>query len=969
MFVFRNLLLFFVSVFLVAEGVAQERVDFNRDIRPILASKCYLCHGPDEDGREADLRLDLFDEATKDLGDYAALVPGRPDESELLTRILSEDPDLRMPPAEHGDALSKDEIERIRNWIQSGGKYDRHWSYKRIERPAVPHSRSDWGKNEIDQFVIRRLTNAGLEPEPEADRYSLIRRIALDLTGVPPSVEVADRFARDSSPSAVEKVIDYYLNQPGFGERWSAMWLDQARYADTMGYAEDRPREIWAYRDYVIRSFNENKSFRDFTIEQLAGDLLPNPTDEQRVATAFHRNTLTNTEGGTIDEEFRSAAVVDRTNTTMAVWMGSTMACAQCHTHKYDPISQKEYFQFYAFFNGTEDNDHPSDRPRHSLYTSDNLQKRNQLENAIVELKKRLTRQQTKEVRELELLKWEAVLFSSKPLPVKARFVRIEIPGRQKILSLAEVVVHSQGSNVALNGKVRQSSVANGPAKLAIDGNREGDFQKKSVTHTRTEENPWWLLDLGKETQIDKIEIFHRTDNGLHSRSNRMQLSLLDASKSFVSGRKFESVIAKGDTFVPNSIPDSVDRILRKWDSRTLEEQRALESYFVAIESPEIAIQTQLSLLQAQLNQIRPRTSVPVLSELPAEKQRKTHIHIRGSYAAQGAEVERGVPAVFPALSAQKRPSRVDLAKWLVSRDNPLTARVIVNRFWQQLFGVGIVATSEEFGSQGEWPSHPELLDFLAVEFMDSGWDVKQLLKKIMLSATYQQSSNTDSAKREADPYNRLFSRGPRFRMTAEMVRDQALASSGLLSSKMFGPPVQPPQPKTGLKAAFQTRGTDWVDSVGEDRYRRAIYTRWQRSNPYPSMTTFDVSNREVCEVRRLRTNTPLQALVTLNDPAFFEAAQALGRMAYQSRQDSKQQVEFMFRRVMIRPPTSAEVEILTGAYQNIVAEYKSKMEAAMELANDPLHPMPESTDWASLAGLVSVANVIMNLDETLMRR
>ena len=965
----RLLIILFSGLFFGSVGFADETVDFNRDIRPILTSKCYLCHGPDEEGREADLRLDTFEEATKDLGDYSALVPGKPEESELLIRILEEDPDLRMPPTAHGAALTPQEKRTIRAWIQAGGKYDKHWSYKRVTRPELPSDSSKWNQNEIDRFVGRKLKANGLLPEPKADRFSLIRRISIDLTGLPPTIELADQFAKDESSNAIEKVIDYYLEQPGFGERWAAMWLDQARYADTMGYAEDRPREIWAYRDYVIRSFNSNKSFSNFTLEQLAGDLLENPTDEQLIATAFHRNTLTNTEGGTIDEEFRSAAVVDRTNTTMAVWMGSTMACAQCHTHKYDPITQNEYFEFYAFFNGTVDNDHPSDRPRHMIYSNEDKLRRAEIENQILTIEQELLDRQQEQFRQMELLEWEAILFATNPSAAKAKYIKIEIPGSGKILSLAEVVVSSNGANVATQGKATQSSSQNGPAGLAIDGNRDGVFTKKSVTHTRTESNPWWMLDLGKMTQVDKVEIFHRTDGNLHTRSNGLKVTLLDARKRVVAREVFSTVKASGDQFVPFQIPAEILKLVKLGEQRTAQQQQQLAAYYRMRLGSEVELESQLTFLKEELKRVRPLTSVPVLRELPADKARDTNVHIRGSYQVKGDKVQRGVPAVFPRLTVSGRPSRKDLAKWLTSRENPLTARVMVNRFWQQLFGIGIVATSEEFGSQGEWPSHPELLDHLAVEFMESGWDVKKLLKMIMMSATYQQSSNASDAKKEADPFNRLLSRGPRFRMTAEMVRDQALFSSGLLSSKMYGPPVQPPQPKTGLKAAFQTRGTDWVDSVGKDRYRRAIYTRWQRSNPYPSMTTFDVSNREVCEVRRLRTNTPLQALVTLNDPAFFEAAQSLARLAYQQGTDSKAAIRLMFRRVMIRPPSRNELNILMGLYEKLDKEYKTDGAAAKQLSQDPLNPMAQDTDWSRLAVLASVANVILNLDEALMRR
>lgn len=959
-------------------GVAEDPgFDFNRDIRPILSENCYQCHGPDEASREAGLRLDTFEAATEDLGGYAALVPGDLEASELWNRITAEDEDLRMPPLDHGPPLDPEQQELIKRWILSGGQYAQHWSYRRIERPAPPEIESDWIRNDIDRFVLRRIRERELQPSPEADRYRLIRRLSLDLTGLPPTPEQADQFASDDRPEAYEEWVDHFLAQPAYGERWAAMWLDHARYADSMGFAEDRPREIWAYRDYVIRSFNENKSFRDFTIEQLAGDLLPEPTEDQQIATAFHRNTLTNTEGGTIDEEFRSAAVVDRTNTTMSVWMGTTIACAQCHTHKYDPITQQEYYQLYAFFNGTVDNDQPDDRPLLPLYSEAQQQQRRNLETKMAEVRARMAAFEQLPVEDQQAAlnglqqEWEAKLLPQSGQLPRGRFLRLQLAGNGKILSLAEVEVWSEGRNIASEGTASQSSTAyDAVAARAVDGVTDGKFEANSVTHTATESNPWWELDLGRVVPVDQVSIWNRTDNRLFRRSDGLSVTLRDDAGNAVWTTTVEEGTAEPHQLPTGAAPAEILNIVATpGANRTAEQAGQLRDYFVEHHGPLALGKQELLRYEAALNAIQPASRVPVLQELSPEMQRETFVHHRGNYADPGVQVSRGVPDVFPDLQpAAEMPSRLDLARWLVDRENPLTARVLVNRYWQKLFGIGLVTTSEEFGTQGDLPTHPELLDYLAARVMDEGWDLKWLLKEMVMSATYRQSSSASAEAVARDPGNRWLARGPRFRLTAEMIRDQALATSGLLSQKMYGPPVQPPQPKTGLTAAFRASGTDWEDATGEDRYRRAIYTRWNRSNPYPSMTTFDVSNREVCEVRRLRTNTPLQALVTLNDPVFVEAAQGLARAVSRSSKEPRAMAIDAFRRVLVRPPSDEEIAAIVDLYESTLVHFRDRPEDAAALAVDPLNPVSEGTDLAALASWTTVANVLLNLDETLMK-
>ena len=750
-------------------------IDFNRDVRPILSNNCFQCHGPDEKVRKGKLRLD-----TKD-GAAAVVVAGKPDESAFVSRVLATDVAEVMPPPKSGKKLTAREIEILTRWVKEGGIYTQHWSYVKPMRPTVPVIRNPQFaiRNPIDAFILARLQKEGLSPQPEADKYAIIRRVALDLTGLPPTAEEVEAFVKDTSPDAYEKLVDKLLAKPAFGEHWGRMWLDLARYADSAGYADDPPRTIWKYRDWVINAFSANKPFDQFTIEQLAGDLLPKPTTDQLIATAFHRNTMTNNEGGTNDEEFRNVAVVDRVNTTFMVWMGTSMACAQCHTHKYDPILQKEYFHVFAFLNNTADADRADESPTLPFWTSDQLERKAELDSLVIDLED-------------------------------------------------------------------------------------------------------WLKD------------------------------------------------KKPGEFKPDR-----DRL-----ATYKKEQAAL----------------------------KPSTSVPIMTELTGAKRRKTHIQFRGNFLDLGDEVSEGTPSAFHSFPNAVPKNRLEFARWLMSNENPLTARVVANRFWEQLFGTGIVRTSEEFGAQGELPSHLELLDWLAVE-LRSDWNMKRFLKLLVMSSAYRQSAKVTPEMFEKDPENRLLARGPRVRLTAEMVRDQALFAAGLLSPKMLGPSVKPPQPNLGVSAAFGG-SIDWQTSSGEDKYRRGVYTTWRRSNPYPSMSTFDAPNRDICTVRRTRTNTPLQALVTMNDPVYVEAAQALARrMIEKGGSTPAEKVAFAFRACLVRPPNEAEVQRLVKLHDDAKAKFAKEMANAIQFATNPLGPLPKGMDAADAAAWTVVCNVLLNLDEMLMKR
>ena len=1135
---------------------AEAPVDFNRNIRSVISNTCFRCHGPDEAERQADLRLDTRDGALADLGGHAAVVPGKPDESEMLARITSTDPDVMMPPPGAGKQLGPREVELIRRWIAEGANYQVHWAYQYPKKVVPTETAQGAGKiahptAEIDRFVAAKLKEHGLAPSEEADRATLIRRLSLDLTGLPPTEDEVAAYLADPQDGAYERLVDRLLGKPTFGEHWAHMWLDLARYADSSGYADDPIRTIWGYRDYVIRSLNANKPFDQFTIEQLAGDLLPNPTEEQLVATAFHRNTLTNNEGGTNNEEFRNVAVVDRVNTTFAVWMATTISCAQCHTHKYDPITQKEFFEVFAILNNTADADLGDDSPRLDLFSDEQKANKAKWQAELAALDVELSTS-TPVLRE-SLAQWDgnyprdlpwtglkpgavtspngaeytmgddqSVLVTKPPktdvttllLPAPAgplsalriealtdstlpgngpghaggnfvisrvsavivpgegsrpqgRYLRVESPGKGRFLHLAEVQVFSGADNVAVKGKATQSSVGyEGVPERGNDGNTNGNYyEANSVFHTEDgRDDPWWEVDLQALTPVDKVAIWNRTD-AAGDRFANSKIVLLDENRkpvweqaiteapkanaeyaaSAALGLKFSTAVAdfSQDGFPAESVltakaepskgwaiggkqgephwlvlfPESAAEIpansqiqlvieqtsqheshlLGKFrvsvsaspraievartptrvrellaittEARTPEQASELATWYFANAAPELAVQrAQRTKTHTDLLNLKADTSVPVFRELAGEARRKTRLQHRGTYTDLGDEVPEGVPTAFIPQGSEIPRDRLALAKWIVSRDNPLTARVMVNRLWEALFGQGIVLTSEDFGTQGELPTHPELLDSLAVDFMDSGWNMKPMLRQIVTSATYRQSSKVTPDQLELDPDNRWLAHGPRFRMSAEMIRDQSLALSGLLSPKMFGPPVRPPQPKLGLSAAFGS-STDWETSAGEDRYRRALYTQFRRSNPYPSMAAFDAPNREVCTVRRIRTNTPLQALVTLNDPVHLEAAQNLARQVVKWDGTLADRAARLFRRCTSRDPYPEELVRLTQLHETVRTRAAADLESAKLLASDPLGPIPEGLDPVDLAAWTVVGNVILNLDEMLMKR
>ncbi|MBC7816841.1 MAG: PSD1 domain-containing protein [Planctomycetaceae bacterium] len=799
-------------------------IEFSRDVRPILSKYCYQCHGPDDKARKGDLRLDLVEGATRKLpSGNQAIVPEKPEQSELLSRISSKDLNEVMPPPEVGKKLTLIEIATLRRWIEQDAKYSNHWAYTApVHHPAPAVSLPTWPRNAIDHFILARLDREGLKPSPPVDNYALLRRVALDLTGLPPSAEEVERFIDDPSPDSYERAVDRLLAKPTFGERWASMWLDLARYADSSGYIHDPPRTIWRWRDWLVQALNENVPYDRFTTDMLAGDLLPSPTVDQLIATGFHRNTTTNSEGGANASEYHFAAVVDRVNTTMQVWMGTTMACAQCHNHKYDPFTQKEYYQLFAILNNT-----------------------------------------------------------------------VDFNGEPPTLEVPRVGFQSQFLDLAPQWK---------------EASRRLEEETRRVDALRTE----W------EKTVD-----------------------------------------------PAQLPKEIGEILAvAADKRTPAQVEKLTAHYRVLHEDWKTKDADAKRLRGALDQVAATTLIQKEGSL-----RPTYVAIRGEFQNHGEAVSAGFPAALHAAPAGLKLDRVGLATWLMDRQNPLTARVAVNRQWQELFGIGIVETSEEFGIQGEPPSHPELLDWLATEFMRLDWDTKRLLRLIVVSTAYRQTSSTSSELAERDPHNRLLARGSRTRLSAEALRDQALEVSGLLSPKMYGPPAHPFQPVNGLAAAFG-QSTDWQTSQGEDSHRRAIYTRWRRNLPYPSMIAFDVPERTVCSTRRIRTNTPIQALVTLNDPVFVEAAQSLARRTQiEGGATPELRARFAVQIVLARKATDAEVARLVKLFQDSKTSLAANPTRAAALATKPLGPLPAGMDAVDAAAWTVVGNVLLNLDETLTKR
>jgi hypothetical protein len=1015
---------------------ANAPLDFNRDIRPILSDKCYHCHGPDAIAKHIPLRLDSEAAAKRDLGGHRAIVDGDTAASELVKRITA-DKARRMPPVYSGYNLTPAEIDTLKNWIAQGAKWEKHWSLVPPRRPEVPHvAHASWVRNPIDAFIAQRLEKEELAPSPEASRETLIRRVSFDLTGLPPTPAEIDAFLKDKSPNAYEKVVDRLLASPRYGERMAARWLDAARYADSNGYQYDGERHMWRWRDWVIDAFNRNEPYDRFTVEQLAGDLLPHPTRDQIIATGFNRNHRANTEDGIIPEEYAVEYVVDRVETTSAVFMGMTLGCARCHNHKYDPFTQKEFYQVFAYFNQVPESGramkYGNSPPMIAAPTADELTKEKQMTDRIGSVERALAGREQKLSAERKT--WEREIASAKPVywapstglePLETTCVG-EVPQATGRTGPAWVFDGKSYLDAGKNtGKidiqdrftvsawVYSDGVPDGSVISRMQDNPKGKGYGVHLDHGKVHVNITgvWVSDAirvetkealtpaawhhiavtysgsrmaegikvfidGKEAPVDvQMDTLYRPfGNAGRPYSETLRIGAGWGPERRFHGRiqdaRFYDRVLDHNEIEALASAESVNEIAAKPAAqRTALEQLQIREYYLEHAAPEDLRAADLQIHQLQQEKERYMRSYPtvmVMEDSPTPKD--TFLLIRGAYDKHGEKVQPGLPAVLPPMPPGLPNNRLGFAKWLVSPENPLLARVTVNRFWQMYFGTGIVKTVEDFGVQGEWPSHPALLDWLATEFMRTGWDVKALQKMIVTSATYRQRSEETPEIAQRDPENRLLSHGPRFRLSPEMVRDAALFESGLLVEKLGGPSVKPYQP-AGLWKEMSMQDMDYDQSHGPDLYRRSLYTFWKRTIAPPMMVNFDAANRETCVVRETRTNTPLQALDLMNDVTFVEASRVLGeRMLREGGSDDAARLKYGFRLVTGRYPRDTEEQVLLsslrfhrdyfGGDENRLHKYLSEGEHAPDPKLNP----------RDVAAYGAVGSLIMNLDEAITK-
>jgi len=953
-------------------------------VQPLLAEHCYGCHGPDAHERRADLRLDQPEDGLDVEREPRLIVPGDLAASELWRRV-SADSDERMPPHSAGPGLDAEELQVIRRWIEAGAEWSGHWAFTPPSRPQVPTDGSSWASNELDRFIARRLAAAGLAPSPRADRATLIRRLSLDLHGLPPSVEELDAFLRDDGGDAHERLVERLLSSERFGERMATHWLDLARYADTNGYSIDGGRHMWAWRDWVIQSFNANKPFDEFTIEQLAGDLLPEATRRTRLASGFNRNHMITHEGGTIEEEYRVAYVVDRVKTTAQTWMGLTIGCAQCHDHKYDPVSQREFFELFAFFNTITDKGNdgnggvnsvpfmavPSHAQELELERLDG-----QLRSARRELQRAVRPAQQRRWEQAELARARAgsapVLepwFQSGPFTESSGDVAFdtvhppqpEFEGEQ---SPGDLVQWTERGDY-VDGEIHELPLQN-----------TATFLRRTI---RSDVAGSMRVSLGSDDAVKlwwngELLLSERVQRGVQQGQEKLTLQLMPGANELLleivnyggpGGFTFEVT-----RFGP---PPALVRVLTKAPAeRSRPEARQLAAFYRE-EAPELEpLRRVVREVEREIERIESvaPTTVMVMQEM--SRPRDTFVLARGQYDQAREQVSPGVPDCLPPLPEDAPRNRLGLARWLVDPGHPLTARVAVNSTWQMLFGVGLVESSEDFGVRGARPTHPELLDWLAVEFVESGWDVKALIRLIVSSSTYRQSSDAEPAAHERDPRNALLARGPRFRLHAEFIRDQALYVGGLLVEDTGGPSVKPYQPP-GLWREMShfgsTPATEQVYEVGkgEDLWRRSLYTVLKRTVPPPTLAAFDQPNREVCTSRRASTNTPLQALVTMNEPGFVEAARGLAARLLQQDGADAARLTRGFRMLTSRTPTPRELEILEQALARERADFLMAPDRAAALLSIGESPHAD-LDPAEHAAWTMIASTLLNLSEALTR-
>lgn len=1017
---------------LASEGDVAQRsakptiqIEFNKDIRPILADKCYACHGPDQSQRPTDLRFDTQEGAMLDLGGYSAITPGKPKESELVARIKSEGDDV-MPPAEHPKKLSPAEIEKLILWIEQGANWQAHWAYESPKNPSIPEVENlSWGENFVDAFVLAELASRNIEPSPVADRRTLIRRLSFDLIGLPPTPAEVESYVADTSPNATEKVIDRLLRSPHFGERLAMYWLDLVRYADTVGYHGDQDMSVSPYRDYVIDAFNQNKPFDQFTREQLAGDLLDSPTQEQLIASGYNKLGMMSAEGGVQPEEYLTKYAADRVRTASTVWLGSTLGCAECHDHKFDPFTSKDFYRFAAFF---------ADIKERGLYSNGNwgpmidvadealpslLQP---LDVRLENLEKRL-QESTPEFL-AEKVDWEQSLrdeFASwqilRPSELKAQGkTKLEVLEDDSVLasgpspntnsySLHAAVSLDQVATLRIEVLPHESLPKNGPGRagngnfvitevrafaVTSEGEKPIEFSKAVATIEQADgpQNPykkwaaaatidldakgekwgWAILpDAGKANalivqlkspiSVDKlrIEIDQKHDNPKHT-LGRFRVSA--------------SANHTGEEVVAHNLPANLrETVLVAPEERDPKLEQELTKYFRTVAKLLAPIRDEIAGVTAERKKLVERNTRTTLVTEKVEP-REMRVLARGNWMDKSGEVvQPGVPHFLSQLETEERANRLDLANWLVSPENPLTARVFVNRLWKLYFGTGLSKVLDDLGSQGEPPSHPELLDALALEFINSGWDIKHMIKTLVMSQTYQQSSLPRPELQTVDAYNRLLARQARFRLDAELIRDNALALSGLLVKKVGGRSVKPYQPP-GLYRHLNFPKRTYKQDEGDNQYRRGLYTHWQRQFLHPAMLAFDAPAREECTAERPRSNTPLAALVLLNDPSYVEAARVFAERAMlQDDNDAVEEaVNWMMHEALGRNPSQDEVRVLAELFSSQLEEFNVDPKRAEQLLNIGLSSPAEGLEPATLAAWTMVVRGILNLHETVTR-
>ena len=988
---------------LSTESAGSAKIDFVTQIQPILKTACYDCHGPEK--QKGKLRLDSRELALEGGGSGPAIIPGKSGESYLMKRILGEGDEDRMPIKR--DPLTAAQITLVKNWVDQGAPWPdhaniagaaikKHWAYQKPISPEIPKvTNAAWIRNPIDAFVLARLDKEGLKPSPEADQSTLIRRLYLDLIGLPPTPAEVDAFINDPSPTAYDRLVDRLLANPHYGERWGRHWLDLARYGDTNGYEKDRTRSIWPYRDWVIHAFNRDMPFDQFTVEQIAGDLLPNATPQQRIATGFHRNTMINEEGGIDVEEFRYKAMVDRVQTTSTAWLGTTLHCAQCHNHKYDPITQKEYYQFYALLNN-------ADEPEMNVPSEqvDSARKRilGEMTTARAGWEEKCKALATTRPGESQAL-WEksiagraahwkilepvkfsrnyggsisklsdhSLLFTGdnlyrdeyklefKPGQTKITAIRMEMlpdasqpnggPGRSPSGGwlVSEFTAIAQGLPLALQHAT--ADVGLNPDH-AIDGKRD--------TH--------WVMTNG-DAKPHAIVFQVKNGSALPDDATLAITVVQNYHQQENVGRLRISITADDGDIRASGVPAEIESIvLLPPEQRTDAQKIAVRNYYLSF-TPLLANEHQ------KIDELRKTLPAYTTTMVMQERAtpRVTHIHRRGEFLNLGAEVTPGVPAVLPPLPTGQPRNRLTFARWLTSEENPLTPRVVMNRMWATYFGRGMIRSVEDFGVMGEPASHPEMLDWLATEFIRRHWSQKAMHRLIVSSATYRQSSSVSASLKQRDPANELLARGPRLRVEAEIVRDIALAAAGLLTDQIGGPSVFPPQPE-GI-GAMSYSNSGWPTSTGPDRFRRGMYTFLRRTSPNPQLITFDAPTSEFVCARRIRSDTPLQALTTLNDLAFVEAAQGLARRVMQEGPiDNAGRVVYAFRVCVSRMPDDQEIEQIKAFYNENLARFREHPEIAKQVAiSDSVQP-PSGSDVAQLAAWTTVSRALLNLDETITK-